>query len=293
MGRRLAESLPACAPPLRSRRRSPRLRPGQALFRRTRRNPRLDDLQPAGLVRHQPGRLGVAAAQSPEVVLSCEAAAGLSLGEYTAMVFAGIMDFEDGLTLVQQRGAAMQEAADATPSGMVTILGLERVQVEALCAQGPRRRNPRNRQPPLPGNDRHFRDECGLRAGGRDGPAVRGDEGGSLGRGRGLSHHDHAAGRPTLRRRLGRSPLAPAEHPSRFQRQRPIARRPRGHPPPDGQANPSAGPLGRLDAEAPATGLRPVLRDRAGPCASRLERVEVYRYRAWHADLVGPGVPLP
>ena len=71
--------------------------------------------------------------ESPDVVLSCEAAAGLSLGEYTAMVFAGVMDFEDGLTLVQQRGAAMQEASDATPSGMVSILGLEQVQVEALC----------------------------------------------------------------------------------------------------------------------------------------------------------------
>ena len=59
-------------------------------------------------------------AESPEVVLGCEAAAGLSLGEYTAMVFAGVMDFEDGLTLVQRRGAAMQQAADATPSGMVT-----------------------------------------------------------------------------------------------------------------------------------------------------------------------------
>ena len=72
---------------------------------------------------------------SPEVVLACEAAAGLSLGEYTAMVFAGVMDFEDGLMLVQRRGAAMQEASDATPSGMVSILGLERAQVEALCQQ--------------------------------------------------------------------------------------------------------------------------------------------------------------
>jgi [acyl-carrier-protein] S-malonyltransferase len=71
-------------------------------------------------------------AESPEVVLGCEAAAGLSLGEYTAMVFAGVMDFEHGLMLVQQRGAAMQAAADATPSGMVSILGLERSQVEAL-----------------------------------------------------------------------------------------------------------------------------------------------------------------
>lgn len=71
--------------------------------------------------------------QSPDVVLSCEAAAGLSLGEYTAMVFAGVMDFETGLRVVQQRGQAMQDAADATPSGMVSILGLERVQVESLC----------------------------------------------------------------------------------------------------------------------------------------------------------------
>jgi [acyl-carrier-protein] S-malonyltransferase len=71
--------------------------------------------------------------ESPDVVLSCEAAAGLSLGEYTAMVFAGVIDFEAGLTVVQQRGAAMQEAADASPSGMVSILGLERVEVETLC----------------------------------------------------------------------------------------------------------------------------------------------------------------
>ena len=71
--------------------------------------------------------------ESPDAVLSCEAAAGLSLGEYTAMVFAGVIDFEDGLTLVQRRGAAMQDASDATPSGMVSILGLEQVEVEALC----------------------------------------------------------------------------------------------------------------------------------------------------------------
>jgi [acyl-carrier-protein] S-malonyltransferase len=70
---------------------------------------------------------------SPEVVLSCEAAAGLSLGEYTALVFAGVMEFEDGLKLVQIRGTAMQAAADAVPSGMVSILGLDKGQVEAVC----------------------------------------------------------------------------------------------------------------------------------------------------------------
>lgn len=72
-------------------------------------------------------------AESPEVVLSCEATAGLSLGEYTALVFAGVIDFEDGVWLVQKRGEAMQEASDATPGGMVSILGLERSEVERLC----------------------------------------------------------------------------------------------------------------------------------------------------------------
>ncbi len=70
---------------------------------------------------------------SPEVALACEAAAGLSLGEYTALVFAGAIEFDAGLRLVAIRGEAMQEAADATPSGMVSILGLERAQVEELC----------------------------------------------------------------------------------------------------------------------------------------------------------------
>lgn len=71
----------------------------------------------------------------PAAVAGCTAAAGLSLGEYTALVFAGAMSFADGLKLVQLRGEAMQAAADATPSGMVSVLGLEQPRVEALCQQ--------------------------------------------------------------------------------------------------------------------------------------------------------------
>ena len=56
-------------------------------------------------------------------------AAGLSLGEYTALVFAGAMSFEEGLRVVQRRGEAMQQAADANPSGMVSALVLDREQV--------------------------------------------------------------------------------------------------------------------------------------------------------------------
>lgn len=65
----------------------------------------------------------------------CVVAAGLSLGEYTALAFAGVFSFEDGLRVVAERGAAMQEAAEATPSGMVSVLGMEVPQVEELCAQ--------------------------------------------------------------------------------------------------------------------------------------------------------------
>lgn len=72
---------------------------------------------------------------APELVTSCSAAAGLSLGEYTALVFAESIDFDTGVRLVHQRGKAMQKASDAVPSGMVSILGLERPQVEALCQQ--------------------------------------------------------------------------------------------------------------------------------------------------------------
>lgn len=79
--------------------------------------------------------LDVLEAKSPEVVAACGAAAGLSLGEYTALVFAGVLDFETGLRVVHERGEAMQEAADNTPSGMVSILGLDRQRIEALCSE--------------------------------------------------------------------------------------------------------------------------------------------------------------
>ena len=74
-------------------------------------------------------------ADSPEIVLAGEMAAGLSLGEYTALVFSGAMSFEDGLRVVKRRGEAMQAAADTTPSGMVSILLMERPQVEQICKE--------------------------------------------------------------------------------------------------------------------------------------------------------------
>lgn len=69
----------------------------------------------------------------PAVTADCVATAGLSLGEYTSLVFAGSLSFADGVQLVQRRGAAMQAASDATPSGMVSVLGLDLDRVEELC----------------------------------------------------------------------------------------------------------------------------------------------------------------
>ena len=74
-------------------------------------------------------------ATQPEVVAGASLAAGLSLGEYTALVYAGALSFADGLRLVQRRGEAMQAAADANPSGMVSILMLDRQQAEGICEQ--------------------------------------------------------------------------------------------------------------------------------------------------------------
>jgi [acyl-carrier-protein] S-malonyltransferase len=73
--------------------------------------------------------------KEPDAEAGCVATAGLSLGEYTALAFAGALSFADGLRLVQKRGQAMQAAADATPSGMVSVLGLDLDKVAKLCGQ--------------------------------------------------------------------------------------------------------------------------------------------------------------
>jgi [acyl-carrier-protein] S-malonyltransferase len=68
----------------------------------------------------------------PEAVT---AYAGLSLGEYTALHLAGVFSFEDGLKLVAARGRYMQEAAVATPSGMVSLMGADEAAVTKLCEE--------------------------------------------------------------------------------------------------------------------------------------------------------------
>ena len=64
-----------------------------------------------------------------------EMVAGHSLGEFSALVAAGAMAFEDGLKLVSARAQAMQKACEITPSTMAAILGLEDEVVEKACSE--------------------------------------------------------------------------------------------------------------------------------------------------------------
>ncbi len=60
--------------------------------------------------------------------------AGHSLGEFSALVAAGVLPFEQGLKLVETRALAMQKACEATPSTMAAIIGMEDDKVEEICA---------------------------------------------------------------------------------------------------------------------------------------------------------------
>jgi [acyl-carrier-protein] S-malonyltransferase len=61
-------------------------------------------------------------------------AAGLSLGEYTALYAAGAIDLAPAVSLVARRGQLMQQAATATASGMVSVIGLDEPQAQVLVA---------------------------------------------------------------------------------------------------------------------------------------------------------------
>lgn len=60
--------------------------------------------------------------------------AGHSLGEFSALVAAGVMDFEDGLRLVAARAEAMQKCCEAAPGAMAAIIGMPDEDVEKICA---------------------------------------------------------------------------------------------------------------------------------------------------------------
>jgi len=61
------------------------------------------------------------------------AAGGLSLGEWSALCAAGVLDFESTLKVLEARGRYMQEACAAVPSGMIAVMGASPDQLQALC----------------------------------------------------------------------------------------------------------------------------------------------------------------
>ena len=61
--------------------------------------------------------------------------AGHSLGEFSALVVAGAISFEDGLSLVAKRAMAMQKCCDSTPGAMAAIIALEDTVIERICAE--------------------------------------------------------------------------------------------------------------------------------------------------------------
>jgi len=65
--------------------------------------------------------------------LSPAASAGHSLGEYAALCAAGVLSFGDTMRLVQIRGAAMKEAAERHPGGMIAVFGLDREALSGIC----------------------------------------------------------------------------------------------------------------------------------------------------------------
>jgi [acyl-carrier-protein] S-malonyltransferase len=67
--------------------------------------------------------------------LRFDVAIGHSLGEFSALVATGAVEFKDALRIVRRRGQEMLRAADANPGGMTAIIGLDDAVVEALCAE--------------------------------------------------------------------------------------------------------------------------------------------------------------
>ncbi|KAL7518020.1 hypothetical protein ACHAWX_002886 [Stephanocyclus meneghinianus] len=71
--------------------------------------------------------------QGQEAVDAATCAMGLSLGEYSALCFAGAISFADGVKVTKARGEAMQAASDSVDTGMVSVIGLDKEKTAELC----------------------------------------------------------------------------------------------------------------------------------------------------------------
>ena len=183
--------------------------------------------------------------------LKFDAAAGLSLGEFTALVAGGAMSFEDGLRAVRQRGRFMQEACDATRGGMAAIIGLDEAPTREVCADG------RGRF----GESELSRSTCDFRRSGQNRPSGR------AGQGQRREARDFSAGRRCLSlATYGRRPTEAAGRTGKnqnfapsgagnFKRDRAAARPAQQYPGAAGRAGHVAGVVGEIHAHAAGPGF--------------------------------------
>ncbi|CAJ1439669.1 unnamed protein product [Effrenium voratum] len=73
--------------------------------------------------------------QQPEVASNLRAVAGFSVGEFAALVAAGVMSYDQGLLIVKARGEAMQRWVEQLPMAALAVFGLEETMLAELCAQ--------------------------------------------------------------------------------------------------------------------------------------------------------------
>ncbi|XP_043565348.1 malonyl-CoA-acyl carrier protein transacylase, mitochondrial [Chiloscyllium plagiosum] len=73
--------------------------------------------------------------ENPEAIEKCVGAAGFSVGEFAALVFAGAMDFAEALYAVKVRAEAMQEASESIPSGMLSVVGQAGSRFKYACLE--------------------------------------------------------------------------------------------------------------------------------------------------------------
>ena len=208
-------------------------------------------------------------ASEPAVVEACQGAAGLSLGEYTALVFAGAMDFASGLEVVRRRGQAMQAASLATPSGMTSVLGLDEARADELCRRVASTGRLWKANMLGPGNIVVSGEAAALAA--VEPVAIE------LGAMKvvplavaGAFHSDLM--RPAdlqLAEILAEDLHGPPANPGLFQCRCPATQRPRRHPAHAGRPGASGSSLGGVDAAHAGRRLRHILRNRARPSLDR------------------------
>uniref|UniRef100_UPI00398EEE46 malonyl-CoA-acyl carrier protein transacylase, mitochondrial n=1 Tax=Pristiophorus japonicus TaxID=55135 RepID=UPI00398EEE46 len=73
--------------------------------------------------------------EHPEAIEKCVGAAGFSVGEFAALVFAGAFEFAEALYAVKVRAEAMQEASESTPSGMLSVVGRAEARYNYACLE--------------------------------------------------------------------------------------------------------------------------------------------------------------